>query len=71
MPMHKTTFNALDRNGFAGRVVTLWDGGFHDGKPGVIINLIQPRTVRIKLYDGTIVDADHRKVPLGDNSDYT
>jgi hypothetical protein len=69
--MHKTTFNALHRNGFAGRVCTLWDGGEHNGKPGVIIDIIQPRTVRIKLYDETVVDADHRKVPLGDNSDYS
>lgn len=69
--MHKTTFNALDRNGFTGRICTLWDGNvIHNGKPGTIINLIQPRTVRIKLYDGEIVEADHRKVALGDNSDY-
>ena len=68
--MHKRAFNALDRNGFAGEIVTLWDGGFHHGKPGVIVNIIQPRTVRIKLYDGAVVDADHRKVANGDNSDY-
>lgn len=59
--MHKTTFTALDRNGFTGRIVTLWDGSsFNNGKPGTIINLIQPRTVRIRLYDETVVDAHHK-----------
>jgi hypothetical protein len=67
--MHKRTLDALDRNGFAGQAVTVWDGGRHNGSAGTIAGIVQPRTVRVRLYDGTLVDADHRKVCLGDNSD--
>lgn len=67
--MHKTTFNAMDRNGtYHGRTCTVWDQSESHGKTGTITNLVQPRSVHIRMPDGSRIVVDHREVALGDNS---
>lgn len=63
--MHKRTFDHLK----IGEIVTIWGGHQHAGKVGKVKNTIGPRTVEVRLADGTVTLADHRIVACGDNSD--